>query len=150
MRQILSYLPSRSRTCALICIFVILSLSCEGFVLQSRVISVTPATRRCWMSTPAAVTVAPYIPDLRAPSDLFNNVVNIGATKAKLTPMKTFLLGIKSGCHISFGKLMLSEILNEPLRWIISLCYCTCRCALNAFSGRVLSCTSDVKQSWII
>lgn len=74
-------------------------------MLQPRVISVTPATRRCWMSTPATVAVAPYIPDLRAPSDLFNNVVNIGATKAKLSPIKTFLLGIKSGCHISFGKI---------------------------------------------
>ena len=55
------------------------------------------------MSTPTAVAVPPYIPDLRAPSDLFNNVVNIGVNKAKLSPLKTFLLGIKSGCHISFG-----------------------------------------------
>ena len=51
-----------------------------------------------------AVASYPPIPELRAPKDLFNNVVNIGATKAKLGSLKTFLLGIKSGCHISFGE----------------------------------------------
>jgi hypothetical protein len=56
--------------------------------------------------TPEIVpVVAPYvpIPELRAPKDLFQNIINIGATKAKLSPFKTLILGIKSGCHISFG-----------------------------------------------
>ena len=60
---------------------------------------------RLEMSTAAIAVSYPPIPELRAPKDLFNNVVNIGATKAKLGSLKTFLLGIKSGCHISFGKL---------------------------------------------
>ena len=65
------------------------------------------------VTTPSDVTpyipapVVAIIPELRAPKDLFNNVVNIGATKAKLSPLKIFLLGIKSGCHISFGALLM-------------------------------------------
>ena len=59
---------------------------------------------RLELSMAATAASYPPIPELRAPKDLFNNVVNIGATKAKLGSLKTFLLGIKSGCHISFGE----------------------------------------------
>ena len=87
-----------------ICILVLISLQCNAFALHNRVAyqATSSRVRNFHMSTPALI--AAPIPELRAPKDLFANVVNIGATKAKLTPLKTLLLGIKSGCHISFGK----------------------------------------------
>jgi hypothetical protein len=103
--------PSRySKLYVTILTFLLLSLQCHGFAVNSRVMAPAAASlHKCQMSTVMPqVAPTPAVPELRAPSDLFNNVVNIGATKAKLGPMKTFLLGIKSGCHISFGKLYFS------------------------------------------
>ena len=97
---------SNSRLCASICITVIISsLQCNAFVLQQRITLGVRARagHHCHMSIPLAL--AAPVPELRGPKDLFANVVNIGATKAKLAPLKTLLLGIKSGCHISFGEI---------------------------------------------
>jgi hypothetical protein len=104
----LHQLSRNSKLFITILTFLLLSLQCRGFAVNSRVRTPTVASvHKCQMSTVMPqVAPTPAVPELRAPKDLFNNVVNIGATKAKLGPMKTFLLGIKSGCHISFGKIL--------------------------------------------
>lgn len=93
-----------SKLCASLCIVAIISLRCEAYALQQHIAIglKNRAGHKCHMSTPGSLVA--LVPELRAPKDLFANVVNIGATKAKLPPLKTFLLGIKSGCHISFGE----------------------------------------------
>lgn len=50
------------------------------------------------------LAAASDIPELRAPKSMYANVVELGALKAGLSPVKTFILGILSGCHIAFGK----------------------------------------------
>lgn len=99
-----------SKLYACILTVLLLSLQCHGFVQKSPIVfQRTVSVHKCQMSTVMPqMAPTPAVPELRAPKDLFNNVVNIGATKAKLGPMKTFLLGIKSGCHISFGKILQS------------------------------------------
>ena len=41
---------------------------------------------------------------------LLTAVVEISATKASLSPLKTFLLGILSGCHIAFGAFLVLAV----------------------------------------
>ena len=93
-----------SKLWSALCTIAIISLRCDAFALQQHIAFNLKSRvgHLCHMST-AGSPVA-LVPELRAPKDLFANVVNIGATKAKLAPLKTFLLGIKSGCHISFGE----------------------------------------------
>jgi hypothetical protein len=50
------------------------------------------------------------IPELRPPKSMFENAVAAGATKASNPPLKTFILGILSGCHIAFGAFMLLSV----------------------------------------
>lgn len=54
--------------------------------------------------------VAGDIPELRAPKSMYENAVAAGATKASNPPLKTFILGILSGCHIAFGGFMLLAV----------------------------------------
>jgi formate/nitrite transporter FocA (FNT family) len=41
---------------------------------------------------------------------MYSNVVEISVAKAALSPLKTFLLGILSGCHVSFGALLILAV----------------------------------------
>lgn len=43
------------------------------------------------------------IPELKAPPVMYAGVATTGGAKASLSPLKTLLLGIISGCHIGFG-----------------------------------------------
>lgn len=54
--------------------------------------------------------VADGIPELRPPKSMYENAVAAGATKASNAPLKTFILGILSGCHIAFGGFMLLAV----------------------------------------
>jgi formate/nitrite transporter FocA (FNT family) len=49
-------------------------------------------------------------PELRPPKSMYENAVAAGATKASSPPLKTFILGILSGCHIAFGGFMLLAV----------------------------------------
>ena len=40
---------------------------------------------------------------VKPPKKMYSTAVDIGAAKVALTPLMIFLLGIMSGCHISFG-----------------------------------------------
>jgi hypothetical protein len=42
--------------------------------------------------------------ELRSPKAMYTNAVEVGANKSLMSPLKTFFLGILSGCHISFGE----------------------------------------------
>ena len=44
-----------------------------------------------------------FAPELKPPKGMYNSAVEIGAAKVDLSPLKILLLGIMSGCHISFG-----------------------------------------------
>jgi formate/nitrite transporter FocA (FNT family) len=41
--------------------------------------------------------------ELRPPKAMYTHVVDIGATKALISPSRTFLMGFYSGCHVAFG-----------------------------------------------
>jgi hypothetical protein len=41
--------------------------------------------------------------ELRPPKAMYTHVVDIGASKAVISPFRTFLMGFYSGCHIAFG-----------------------------------------------
>lgn len=41
--------------------------------------------------------------ELRPPKSMYTHVVDIGASKAVISPFRTFLMGFYSGCHIAFG-----------------------------------------------
>ena len=49
------------------------------------------------------MAVSTEIPELRAPKSMYANAAEVGAMKASQSPLKTFILGILSGCHIAFG-----------------------------------------------
>ena len=60
-----------------------------------------------------ALSVGQYgndVPELRPPKSMYSNVVELSATKASLSPLKTFLLGILSGCHIAFGAFLVLAV----------------------------------------
>ena len=44
-----------------------------------------------------------FAPEFKSPKAMYNNAVEVGATKAALSPLKTLILSILSGCHIAFG-----------------------------------------------
>ena len=50
------------------------------------------------------------IPELRPPKAMYSNVVEVSVAKAALSPLKTFLLGVLSGCHIAFGALLVLAV----------------------------------------
>lgn len=43
------------------------------------------------------------VPELKPPAAMFAGAAAIGGVKAAMTPLKTFILGVLSGCHIGFG-----------------------------------------------
>jgi formate/nitrite transporter FocA (FNT family) len=54
--------------------------------------------------------IADTLPELKPPPALFNAAVATGEKKASLSPLKTLILGIVSGCHIAFGAYLLLSV----------------------------------------
>ena len=138
----------QSKVNASICMLVLILSQCVAFGLQSQ-LAYQGTTRAHEMQMSTAAAVAAPIPELRAPKDLFANVVNIGAAKAKLAPLKTLMLGVKSGCHISFGKICkISK--SCPSRFSFLVVHSYDRCFAHALRGWPLPWTSGIKQSRVV
>lgn len=64
------------------------------------------------------MSLSAEIPELRAPKSMYSNAADLGAMKAMQTPLKTFILGILSGCHIAFGEFREHFIFVNLRCWI--------------------------------
>ena len=80
--------------------------SCHGYVQSGKSTSFGSESKVLNVrGGQAQMAVSAEIPELRAPKGMYANAVDVGAMKASQSPLKTFILGILSGCHIAFGKL---------------------------------------------
>ena len=59
------------------------------------------------LPAPIASKVAVGSVGVKAPPDMYENAVAAGTAKAAMTPVKTLVLGVLSGCHIGFGALLM-------------------------------------------
>ena len=50
------------------------------------------------------------VPELRPPSAIYTNAVDVSVAKAALSPLRTFVLGVLSGAHIAFGAYLLLSV----------------------------------------
>jgi hypothetical protein len=100
-----NFLKSQKNFGAIIVLAVIAVVSCNGFVQTAKTsnfgidhkgLSVRGGQTKLALSAD--------IPELRPPKSMYANVVELGAMKASMSPVKTFILGILSGCHIAFGE----------------------------------------------
>ena len=73
---------------------------------------IAPRTVSVRLQTSAlkAGTYGDSAPELRPPKSMYSNVVDISVGKAALSPLKTFLLGVLSGCHIAFGAFLVLAV----------------------------------------
>jgi hypothetical protein len=76
-------------------------IACDGFSHPHKVLKV----RGGGMSM-----VADGIPELKPPKSLYDGAVAAGAMKAASPPLKIFILGILSGCHIAFGGYLMMAV----------------------------------------
>ena len=91
--------------------------SCHGYVQTGKSASFGSESKVLNVRGGQAVmAVSTEIPELRAPKSMYANAAEVGAMKAAQSPLKTFILGILSGCHIAFGKSYKSK--SAPLRHI--------------------------------
>jgi hypothetical protein len=93
---------------AFIVLAVVAVVSCHGYVqttktsnfgVEHKVLNVRGGQSKISQSS-----VVADIPELRPPKSMYANAVEVGAMKASQSSLKTFILGIISGCHIAFGK----------------------------------------------
>lgn len=90
---------------AIIVLAVIAVVSCNGFVQNAKSSSFGLDHRGLSVrGGQTKVALSADIPELRPPKSMYANVVELGAMKASQSPLKTFILGILSGCHIAFGE----------------------------------------------
>ena len=75
------------------------SMSSKGFIRGGQMVS-----------TDASLS---NVVELKTPIHMFANAVAVGTTKANMSPLKIFVLGIMSGCHIALGSL--AFLLGSPL-----------------------------------
>lgn len=86
-------------------IAVVAIASCHGFIQNTK--SANFLLEHKGLSVrggQASMSLSTEVPELRAPKSMYSNAADIGATKAMQSPLKIFILGILSGCHIAFGK----------------------------------------------
>jgi hypothetical protein len=90
---------------AIIVLAVIAVVSCNGFVQTAKTSNFGLDHKGLNVrGGQTKLAVSADIPELRPPKSMYANVVELGAMKASMSPLKTFILGILSGCHIAFGK----------------------------------------------
>lgn len=100
-----TFLKSQKNFGAIIALAVIAVVSCNGFVQTSKSSNfVVDHKGLSVRGGQTKLSLPADIPELRPPKSMYANVVELGAMKASLSPLKTFILGILSGCHIAFGK----------------------------------------------
>lgn len=76
---------------------------------SQRLLRTSTAVLPTLMSAAGAVASLPApaaAPSVKAPPDMYQNAVNVGEKKGVQPALKTFLMGIISGCHIAFGALL--------------------------------------------
>ena len=90
---------------AIIVLAVIAVVSCNGFVQTAKTSNFGLDLKGLNVrGGQTKLALSADIPELRPPKSMYANVVELGAMKASMSPLKTFILGILSGCHIAFGK----------------------------------------------
>jgi hypothetical protein len=101
-------------------VVVLAVVSCNGFV-QAKAVGSHGLMQNVnkVRGSETKMVATDFTPELKPPPSMYANAVNAGAAKASLSPLKIFVGGILSGCHIAFGKslidLFLSDSFNENL-----------------------------------
>ena len=89
----------------IVVIAVLAIATCHGFIQNTKSTNFLLEHRGLSVrGGQASMSLSAEVPELRAPKSMYSNAADIGATKAMQSPLKIFILGILSGCHIAFGK----------------------------------------------
>jgi hypothetical protein len=94
--------------CVFIFIAAVVISACDGFHHPNHILKMEHGVPKI-RSYERQIFMATAIPELSSPKLMYQNAVELGASKGKAVsnPFKTFLKGILSGSYIAFGKVLL-------------------------------------------